>query len=148
MQIFQNSSGAKSVEILYMYSFIALNFMGVRYVLKVSKLNNRVKESAYQESMHGKYEVRRGGEVESVEEWEKFRDIVMECANDVCGMRRVGRLRRNGREYWNEELGRAAAENRRAFEEWIQRRDMVTYDRYRGKESGCETGSPSCKKKG
>ena len=30
------------------------------------------------------------GEVESVEEWEKFRDIVMECTNDVCGMRRVG----------------------------------------------------------
>ena len=24
------------------------------------------------------------------EEWEKFRDIVMECTNDVCGMRRVG----------------------------------------------------------
>ena len=30
----------------------------------------------------------RGGEVESVEkEWEKFRDMVMECTNDVCGMR-------------------------------------------------------------
>ena len=23
-------------------------------------------------------------------EWEKFRDMVMECNNDVCGMRRVG----------------------------------------------------------
>ena len=32
----------------------------------------------------------RGGEVESVEkEWEKFRDMVMKCTNDVCGMRRV-----------------------------------------------------------
>ena len=30
------------------------------------------------------------GEVESVEkEWEKFRDMVMKCTNDVCGMRRV-----------------------------------------------------------
>ena len=41
------------------------------------------------------------GEVESVQkEWEKFRDIVMECTNDVCGMTRVGgqRLREvNGR---------------------------------------------------
>ena len=37
-------------------------------------------------------------------EWEKFRDIVMECTNDVCGMRRGGRQRRKGREWWNEKL--------------------------------------------
>ena len=56
----------------------------MRNVLKVSQLNNIVKERAYQKSMHGKYEVWRGGEVESVEkEWEKLRDIVMECTNDV-----------------------------------------------------------------
>ena len=73
----------------------------------------------------------RGGEVESIEkEWEKFRDIVMECANDVCGMRRVGGRRRKGIGWWNEEVGRAVAEKKRAFEEWLQRRDKVTYDRY------------------
>ena len=45
----------------------------VRNVLKVSELNNSVKERAYQESLHGKYKVWRGGEVEGVEkEWEKF----------------------------------------------------------------------------
>ena len=34
-------------------------------------------ETAYQESLRVKYEVCRGGEVESVEkEWEKFRDMV------------------------------------------------------------------------
>ena len=38
-------------------------------------------------------------EVESAEEWEKFRDIVMECTNDVCGMRRVGGQRRKGSEW-------------------------------------------------
>ena len=27
-------------------------------------------------------------------------------------------------------MGRAVAEKRRAFEEWLQRRDRVTYDRY------------------
>ena len=70
---------------------------GVRNVLKVSELNRSVKERAYQESLRGKYEVWRGGEVESVEkEWETFRDIVMECTNDVCGMRRVGGQRRKG----------------------------------------------------
>ena len=28
-------------------------------------------------------------------------------------------------------MGRAVAEKRRAFEEWLLRRDRVTYDRYR-----------------
>ena len=73
---------------------------GVRNVLKVSELNKSVKERAYQESLHGKYEVWRGGEVESVErEWEKFRDIVMESTTDVCGMRCVGEQRRKGSEW-------------------------------------------------
>ena len=71
----------------------------MRNVLKVSELDHSVKERVYQESLHRKYEVWRGGEVESVgKEWEKFRDIVMECTNDVCGMRRVGGQRRKGSE--------------------------------------------------
>ena len=77
----------------------------MRNVLKVSELNNSIKEMAYRESLFGKYEVWRGGEVESVErEWEKFRDIVMECTNDVFGMRRIGGQRRKGSEWWNEEV--------------------------------------------
>ena len=64
-------------------------------------------------------------------EGKPFRDIVMECTHDVCGMRRLGSQRRKGIELWNEEVGRAAAEKRIAFEEWLQRRDKVTYDRYR-----------------
>ena len=55
----------------------------------------------------------RGGEIESVEkEWEKFRDMVMECTNDVCGMRRVGGQKRMGSEWWNEEVDRAVAEKK------------------------------------
>ena len=64
-------------------------------------------------------------------EWEKFRDMVMECTNDVCGMIRVGGQRRKGSEWWNEEVGRAVTEKTRTFEEWLQRRDRVTYNRYR-----------------
>ena len=64
-------------------------------------------------------------------DWEKFRDMVMECTNDVCGMRRVGGQRRKGSEWWNEEVGWAVAEKRRVVEEWLQNRDRVTYDRYR-----------------
>ena len=73
---------------------------GVRNVLMVSELNNRVIEMAYQESLRLKYEVLRRGEVESVEkEWEKFRDIVMECTNDVCGIRHVSGQKKNGEVY-------------------------------------------------
>ena len=72
---------------------------GVGNVLKVTELNHSVKERAYQEGLQGKYGVWRGGEVESVEkEWEKFRDMVMKCTNDVCGMRHVGGQRRK----WSE----------------------------------------------
>ena len=69
--------------------------------------------------------------MERMEEWESS-DIVMECTNDVYGMRRVGLQRRKGRESWNEEVGRApaVAKKRNAFEEWLQRRDRVTYNRY------------------
>ena len=92
-------------------------------MLKYEK-NTRFIDSKYQPD--SKYQV------ESVEkEWEKFRDMVMECTNDVCGMRRVGGQKRKGSEWCNEEVGRAVAEKRRAFEEYLQRRDRVTYDRYR-----------------
>ena len=39
---------------------------GRRNVLKVSELNNSVKERAYQESLRVKYELGSGGEVERV----------------------------------------------------------------------------------
>ena len=68
------------------------------------------------------------------EQWEKFRDIVKECTNDVCGLRHVSYQRKKGSERSNEEVGVAVAEERRAFEEWLQRRDVVTNDRYRHRE--------------
>ena len=39
------------------YVYSSLDMEGVRNVLKVSELNYSVKERAYQESLHGKYEV-------------------------------------------------------------------------------------------
>ena len=66
---------------------------------------------------------------------EKFRDIMKGCTNVVCGMRCVGGQRRKGNEWWSEEVGLAVAEKRRAFEEWLQRRDRDTYDRYRAQRA-------------
>ena len=71
---------------------------GVRILLKVSGLNKSVKEMVYLESLHEKYKVLRGGNVEGVEkEWET--DILKECTNGVCGVRRVGGQRRKGNEW-------------------------------------------------
>ena len=53
----------------------------------------------------------------------------MECTNDVCVKRRVGGKIRKGSEWWNE-VGRAVAKKSRAFEEWLQRRERVTFDGY------------------
>ena len=44
----------------------------------MSELNNRIKERAYQESLRGKYEVWRGGEVDSVK-----KEFVQRYSNGV-----------------------------------------------------------------
>ena len=78
----------------------------------------------------------RSGDVESVQKkWEKFRDKVKQSSNDVCGTRRVGRQRRKGSEWFNEVVGVAVAVKRGAFDKWLQRRDRVTYDRYRARRA-------------
>ena len=78
-----------------------------------------------------------------MEEWKKFRDVVMECTDDICGMRRVGgreeRGVNGGMKKW---VGQWP---KRAFEEWLQRRDRVTYDRYRAQRVVVKH-SPSSKK--
>ena len=56
---------------------------------------------------------------------------IMECINDVCGMGRVGGQRRKSSGWWHEKMGGAVTKKRRSFEEWLQRRDRVTYNRYR-----------------
>ena len=61
----------------------------------------------------------RGGEVEIVKkEWEKFRDIIMECTNNVCGMRLESGQRKNGSQWWNE-VGRGEELLRNGFREEI-----------------------------
>ena len=54
-------------------------------------------------------------------------------------MTRVGGQRRKGSEWWNEEVGRAVTEKRKEFEEWLQRRDRLTYDRCLA-QSCCDMG--------
>ena len=65
------------------------------------------------------YEVLRAGDGKYGEtKWEMFRDIVKECINDICGVKRVYGQRRKESERWGEEIG-VLAEKRRAFEKWL-----------------------------
>ena len=62
----------------------AKSIESLRNLLKVSELNNSVKEWAYQESLRGKYKLLRCGDGGSLEKkWESFRDIGKDCTNDV-----------------------------------------------------------------
>ena len=51
----------------------------------------------------------------------------------ICVMRRVGGQRRKVSEWWNQEVGWAVAEKIKAFEQWLQKRDGVTYDRHQAR---------------
>ena len=61
-------------------------------------------------------------------------NVQKECTNNICGIRSVGGQRRKGSEWWSEEVGVVVAENR-ALEEWLERRDRVTYDRYQAQRA-------------
>ena len=105
-----------------------------REVVKVEELEKVEKEREYKEKVRLEYEVVKGGEERSVEqEWVFFRDSVLKIAKEVCGSRRVGGNRRRGSEWWNEEVRMVVEEKKRAFEEWLQRKNVVAYERYREK---------------
>ena len=60
---------------------------GVRNVLKVSELNHSVKKGHTRRAC---VENMKCGEVGRSRVWVKFRDMVIECTNDVCGRRCIG----------------------------------------------------------
>ena len=51
-------------------------------------------------------------------------------------------------DWWNQAVGKTVAEKRRAFERWQQRRNRVTYDRYRAHNVVVKRAVKVCKKNG
>ena len=58
----------------------------------------------------------------------------MECATEVCGCRHVGQVIRKGGKWWNDEARIAVVQNRKVFEQWLQRETEKAYDEYREKK--------------
>jgi len=69
------------------------------------------------------------------EEWQLFKSTMVGCAEEVCGVRRCGGGVRKGSEWWCEEVSVVIAEKRRAYEVWLQRKDEVSYERYKEKRN-------------
>lgn len=105
-----------------------------REVIKVEELEKKEKESEYQERVRREYEGVREREVGSVEgEWVSFRESVLRIANVVCGKQNVGGSIRKGSEWWNEEVREVVGEKRKAYEEWLGRKNPLEYERYKEK---------------
>ena len=103
-----------------------------RKTLKVSELGKQEKEAEYQGKIEVEWNAVKERETGSVEEeWQLFKSAVVECAEEVCGMRRVGGGVRKGSEWWCEDVRKAVAEKRQAYEVWLQRRDEASYESYK-----------------
>ena len=105
---------------------------GRREVLRVSALNVKEKEREYQERLRVAWDARKERPVEGVEEeWKCFKEEVLGCAKEVCGMRRMGGNVRKGSEWWDEGVRVAVKEKRQAYEEWLQSDSSELYERYK-----------------
>ena len=69
------------------------------------------------------------------EEWEDLWDSIKVCAEEVCGRKRIGGVRRRGCEWWNESVERHVREKRELFEKCLQERNELTYGLYKRKKS-------------
>ena len=107
----------------------------VREVVRIRELEKVEKAAEYREKIAKEWEEvreRRRGGVE--EEWELFRETVMRCAAEVCGMRKVGGTRKKGSEWWDEEVKLKVEEKRRAFNEWQRARNDQKWENYKIKK--------------
>ena len=106
----------------------------IREILKVNELYDSSKESEYKNKLWNEWRQVRIKEMGGVEEeWAVFKEKILKCAMNVCGVRKVGGNRRKGSEWWNEEVEAAVLEKRRAYEEWLQRGNDISYESYRQK---------------
>ena len=63
-------------------------------------------------------------------EWEDLSDGIRNCAEEVCGRKRIGRVRRRGCEWRNESVERHVREKRELFEKYLQERNELIYGLY------------------
>ena len=61
-----------------------------------------------------------------------FRDAVIRCATNVCGMKRLSKRGiRKGSEWWSEEVERLVKSKREVYMVWLQNKCPQSYERYK-----------------
>jgi endonuclease/exonuclease/phosphatase family metal-dependent hydrolase len=99
-------------------------------VLRVNALKYDRKAEEYKELMNERYTL-VSEEMGSIdEEWESFRDAMLECAEGICGRRRLGERKKRS-EWWDERLREHIKCKRNAFENWLQVRTDENRRKYK-----------------
>ena len=108
----------------------------VKRALRVSELEKEEKVEEYQQKIETKWNEVRDQEAVSVdEEWQRFKTVVVGCAEEVCGTRRIGGGIRKGSEWWCEEVKVVIEEKKKAYGNWLQKKDHDSYQKYKEKNN-------------
>jgi hypothetical protein len=98
-------------------------------VLKSNELHKENKRVEYEEKIKSEWMKIKGETVLGVEEeWQKLRDAMKMVAEEVCGMRRVGRVKgAKSSAWWNDrEIVNARKRKKEIYERWLQDRNDET----------------------
>ena len=99
-------------------------------VVKVSELKCEQKRNDFQNEIERRFEcTEESGCVE--EEWKNFKCAVIESAEEICGMRVIGKRAKKGSEWWNDEMKDAVEKKKRAFEVWLKCKTAEKYALYK-----------------
>ena len=98
--------------------------------IKVWKLKEEQTKEEYQKRVKNRLPRDEAG---SVEEWEKFKKVLLEAAEATCG--RTSSIKRwKETPWWNERAKEAVGRKNKAFREWFQQRTTETREDYYAKK--------------
>ena len=115
-------------------------------VLNVGKLRREEEAKEYEERMKERWEEWREMEVGEVEgEWEKLKVTLKEVAEEVCGLRGVGRGRK-GTNWWNGELEQLRKEKIRKFKIMLASKTEESREEYKRSRNKMKHKVNQCKR--
>ena len=105
----------------------------VREVVKVERLRNVSCKIEFEECLKNEWDVQKEREIGNVEEeWMAFKNAVIRCASNVCGMKRLSKRGiRRASEWWNQDVERLVKYKCDLYKLWLQNKCSLMYERYK-----------------